>query len=71
MMNNLAVEKLIKCLGNQKVAAEALGVKQPTMSCYLRGVWPVPAIRALRAEEATKGKVKAYELCPDLKLIGQ
>lgn len=70
-MNNQAVERLIKCLGNQEVAAKALGVKQPTMSCYLRGVWPVPAIRALRAEEATKGKVKAHELCPDLKLIGQ
>jgi DNA-binding transcriptional regulator YdaS (Cro superfamily) len=60
------IEKLIDHFGSQQATATALGVKQGTVSGWVRGIHGVSADVALRAEIATAGKVKSFELRPSL-----
>lgn len=46
--------------------AAALGVKQPTVSEWLRGGRPVPAERCPEIESATAGFVRCEDLRPDV-----
>jgi DNA-binding transcriptional regulator YdaS (Cro superfamily) len=57
---------LIDHFGDQTIAAEKLGVKQPTVSGWLNGKHGMSAKTALRAERLTDGKFKAADLCPEL-----
>ncbi|CAN7518824.1 Cro/CI family transcriptional regulator [Pseudomonas sp. LjRoot71] len=59
-------EKLVSRFGSQVKAAEALGVKQGTVSGWVSGKHGMSAVTAIRAERVTKGEFKAEELCPDL-----
>lgn len=59
-------EKLVSHFGSQVKAAEALGVKQGTVSGWVSGKHGMSALTAIRAERVTGGVFKAEELCPDL-----
>lgn len=58
--------RAIQCLGSQAAMASALGVAQPTISEWLRGVRQVPAERCPQIERATGGAVRCEELRPDV-----
>lgn len=60
------VQRLINYFGNQVSTAEALGVRQATISGWLTYKHGVSGISALKAEMLTEGAVKASELCPSL-----
>ena len=45
--------------------AAALGVKQPTISEWVRGVRPVPVERCTSIEQATSRAVMRWDLRPD------
>lgn len=60
------IEKLIEHFGSQQATAVALGVKQGTVSGWVRGVHGMSAEVALQAEIVTKGAVKALELRPSI-----
>lgn len=60
------IKKLIDHFGDQSIAAEKLGVKQPTVSGWLNGKHGMSAKTALKAERLTDGEFKASELCPEL-----
>lgn len=63
-----AVEALIDHFdGSQVRAAQAIGVRQPTISGWLNSGHYARAKHALRAEQVTGGLVKASDLCPDLR----
>ncbi|WP_440590608.1 transcriptional regulator [Rheinheimera fenheensis] len=64
MTNNF--KDLIAYFGGQSIAAEQLGVKQPTVSGWLNGKHGMSPKTALKAERLTDGKFKAADLCPDL-----
>ncbi|WP_445425197.1 transcriptional regulator [Alishewanella sp. HL-SH06] len=59
-------KNLIDHFGDQSIAAEMLGVKQPTVSGWLNGKHGMSAKTALKAERLTGGKFKASDLCPEL-----
>lgn len=61
--------RLIKYFGGQELAAQALNVKQGTISGWLNLEHGVSSFNAMRAEVLTKGVVKAHELCPKLSEI--
>lgn len=61
-----AIERAIKVLGSQAALATALGVKQPTVSEWLRGDRKVPAERCPQIERATSGAVRCEDLRPDV-----
>lgn len=61
-----AIKKAIEVVGSQKKLAAQLGIKQPTVSQWLRGERPVPAPRCPAIEQATDGAVRCEELRPDV-----
>jgi DNA-binding transcriptional regulator YdaS (Cro superfamily) len=61
-----SIERAIKYFGSQAALAAALGVKQPTISEWLRGDRQVPAERCPDIERATGGAVRCEELRPDV-----
>lgn len=60
-----AILRAIKVVGTQAQMAEILGIKQPTVSEWAKGVRPVPAYRCVQIEQATKGAVTRKDLRPD------
>ncbi|MFX5408207.1 YdaS family helix-turn-helix protein [Acinetobacter baumannii] len=68
MSQNLIViyEKLVEFLGGQTKTAQVLLIKQPSVNAWLKGKNQMSEKIALRAERVTKGRFKAYELCPSL-----
>lgn len=63
---NTPFEKLVKHFGSQRETAKALGVSQGSVSGWIRGIHGCSAVVAMRAEIATKGEIKAKDLCPDI-----
>ncbi|WXL23942.1 Cro/CI family transcriptional regulator [Ectopseudomonas mendocina] len=59
-------EKLVSHFGSQQATAEALGVKQGTVSGWVRGLHGCTAEVAMRAEIITSGAVKARDLRPSI-----
>lgn len=60
------LKQAVDYYGNQKKAADAFGITQPTLNHSLStGV--VSAEVALRIQKATNGKIKAVDLRPSLK----
>lgn len=56
------INALIEFFGNQSLAGKALGVSQATVSYWLSGAQKVSPEKALLAEVATKGLIKASSL---------
>lgn len=66
-MSKSTYQQLVDHFGNQAKTAEAIGVKQPTVSGYITGQWGMSPIVAKRAEIATGGAIRAADLCPKYK----
>jgi DNA-binding transcriptional regulator YdaS (Cro superfamily) len=62
-------EKLVAHFGSQTLTAKALEVEQPSVNAWLKGKTKMSEKTALRAQLATKGKFKAVDLCPSLKVV--
>lgn len=64
---NEHVERFIKHrnVGSQEAAAAQLGVKQPTVSEWLREVRPVPHDASADMERISEGEVRADLVRPD------
>lgn len=60
------ISRAIEILGSQAALASALGVRQPTISEWLRGGRRVPAERCPAIERLTGGKVRCEDLRPDV-----
>lgn len=65
METKTALQKAIKQLDGQLNFAKAIGVKQPTVSYWLK-TGRITADYVLRAEDATSGKITRYDLRPDI-----
>ncbi len=63
------IEIAIKACGTQTSLAEKLGVKQPTVSEWLRDERQVPKGRCPDIERITGGSVTADELRPDVRWL--
>lgn len=63
---NTHFDDLVKHFGSQQATADALGVKQGTVSGWVRGLHGCTAEVAIKAEIATKGLIKARDLRPSL-----
>ncbi|AMW64500.1 Cro-like repressor protein (endogenous virus) [Pseudomonas phage phiAH14a] len=61
-------EKLVEHFGSQSATAAALGVKQGTVSGWVRGLHGCAAEVAMRAEIITHGAIKARDLRPTIPL---
>lgn len=61
-----AIEKAVKLVGGQAVLAAKLGVSQATVSKWVRRLNAVKLENALEIERITQGRVRAYEIRPDL-----
>lgn len=59
-------EKLVEHFGSQTATAAALGVKQGTVSGWVRGLHGCAAEVAMRAEIITNGAIKARDLRPSI-----
>jgi len=57
------ISSLISYFGSQSLTARALGVSQATVSYWLSGFQKVSPEKALLAESATHGAIKASSLC--------
>jgi plasmid maintenance system antidote protein VapI len=64
-------QALVEHFGSQEAAANALQVKQCTISGYVNGKWQMSEKVAARAQKVTNGKFKASDLCSSLKEIEQ
>lgn len=62
-------EKLVEHFGSQHATATALGVKQGTVSGWVRGIHGCTAEVAMRAEIVTSGAIKARELRPSIPVL--
>ena len=60
------LKQAVDYIGNQKKAADAFGITQPTLN-YSLSTGVVSAEVALRIQKATGGKFKAVDLRPSLK----
>ncbi|WP_025126448.1 Cro/CI family transcriptional regulator [Pseudomonas sp. PH1b] len=63
---NKYFDALVKHFGSQQTTAEALGVKQGTVSGWVRGLHGCTAEIAIKAEIATNGAIKARDLRPSI-----
>lgn len=59
------IKRAADCVGSQSALAEAIGVKQPTISEWVRGDRPVPIERCVDIERATGRQVMRWDLRPD------
>lgn len=62
---NPAIKKAVDALGSQAALARACGVSQPAVFRWLNGR-RVKADYVMAIVNATHGKVKAYEIRPDM-----
>ena len=59
------IKRAAESIGSQAALAEAIGVKQPTVSEWARGDRPVPIERCTAIEQATGRDVMRWHLRPD------
>lgn len=59
------IAQAITVLGSQQALADALGIKQPTVSEWKNGDRPVPIERCVDIERATGARVRRWDLRPD------
>jgi DNA-binding transcriptional regulator YdaS (Cro superfamily) len=60
------ISRLVKFFGTQERTADALGVKQASVSGWVSGKHGISELHAIKAEAVTGGAIKAIELCPRL-----
>jgi DNA-binding transcriptional regulator YdaS (Cro superfamily) len=66
MTENLHLLRALELLGTQQAMADAIGIKQQTVSEVIRGGGAAPAKWCIPLEIATGGKVTRHQLRPDL-----
>jgi len=59
------IQRAIDSVGSQTALATILGVRQPTVSEWVRGDRPVPIERCTAIEQATARAVMRWDLRPD------
>ena len=59
-----ALNEAIKLSGNQSALADAIGVKPPMITQWLKGIRPIPAKRAIQIEKLTG--ISRKDLCPQV-----
>ena len=64
-------KNLINFFGNQQKTAEALGVKQPSVSAWITGRASMRESTAMKAEFLTNGEFTAVSLSPVLAITEQ
>ncbi len=60
------VDQAVQIMGGRRLAAETLGVTRVHIGLLVNGKTPVTAEMAMKIQLATKNKVVAEELRPDL-----
>ena len=63
------LQRAVEAVGSQQALAAVLGVKQPTVSEWVRGIRPVPIRMCAAIEHATSGAVRRWHLREDWHLI--
>ncbi|MFJ5159703.1 transcriptional regulator [Pantoea sp. NPDC088449] len=61
-----AIKEAVKIAGSQKKLAAQVGVSQPNVWSWLHQRKKVSPERVVRIVQATEGKVKAFQIRPDL-----
>lgn len=64
MSRNLMIERLIKHFGTQEKLAEAIKVRQGTVTGWLNNKHGISYFNARKIEKITNGEIKAIDLCP-------
>lgn len=59
-----ALNEAIKLIGNQSALADAIGVKPPMITQWLKGIRPISAKRAIQIEKLTG--ISRKDLCPQV-----
>lgn len=60
-------EEIVSHFGSQSSTAKALGVSQPSVYSWVKGLTEMSERVAIRTQKVTEGKFKAADLCPSLK----
>lgn len=60
------IKKIIQFFGTQQKVAEIARISQPSVSAWLSGYTKPGLPSLLRIEKASKGKLKAKEIRPEL-----
>ncbi|MFW2042271.1 transcriptional regulator [Acinetobacter sp. ULE_I001] len=60
-------EEIVSHFGSQSSTAKALGVSQPSVYSWVKGLTEMSEKVAIRAQKVTDGKFKASDLCPSLR----
>lgn len=60
-------EEIVSHFGSQSSTAKALGVSQPSVYSWVKGLTEMSEKVAIRAQKVTEGKFKASDLCPSLR----
>lgn len=60
-------EEIVSHFGSQSSTAKALGVSQPSVYSWVKGLTEMSEKVAIRTQKVTEGKFKAADLCPSLK----
>lgn len=71
MSKNHVVKNLIANFGSQILLADALGLKQGTITGWLNNKHGISERNALKIEKLTNGKFRAVDLCPRLAELEQ
>lgn len=65
------ITALIAHFGGPTATSKAIGVSQPTVTGWEKGIHGISAKNALKIQYVTNGKFQAADLCPDLLPSGQ
>ena len=65
MQPNTAVTRACEVIGSQRLLAEIIGVKPPSLSEWEKGESDVPVKRCVQIENATGGQVTRRDLRPN------
>ncbi|MFW2080671.1 Cro/CI family transcriptional regulator [Acinetobacter guillouiae] len=60
-------EDIVTHFGSQSSTAKALGVSQPSVYSWVKGLTEMSEKVAIRTQKVTDGKFKASDLCPSLR----
>lgn len=61
--------EVIQHFGGQQKTADALNVKQSSVTNWKRGISNMKPLTAAKVQELTGGDFKAADLCPELKEV--
>jgi DNA-binding transcriptional regulator YdaS (Cro superfamily) len=65
-MNTENIKRAISICGGQVALAQKIGVSQPAVHNWLKGITPVGPRFVIPIEAATGGQVSRYDLRPDI-----